>query len=82
MISEHILNITFLNQPDMIFFLTIKWFHLISNNSVSRKYFGFCLHSVKCKTFLFQAIQFSMSTILNCSKYYYVSPTIQLNISH
>ena len=34
------------------------------------------------QTVLFQIIQFSMSIKLNSSKYYYVSLTIQLNISH
>ena len=34
------------------------------------------------QTVLFQAIQFSMSTKLNDSKYCYVSLIIQLNINH
>ena len=34
MISKHILSITFLNKPELIILLTVKWFHLISNNSV------------------------------------------------
>ena len=39
----------------------------------------FCLHTVKCKKILIYAIQFSMSTKLNSSKFCYVSRTIQLN---
>ena len=34
------------------------------------------------QTVLFQAVQFSMSTNLNGSKYCYVELTIQFNISH
>ena len=33
MIPKHILKITFLNKPDLIFWLTVKCFHVISNNS-------------------------------------------------
>ena len=37
MILKHIFKTTFLNKPELIFFLfflTVKLFHLISNNSV------------------------------------------------
>ena len=34
MISKHILEITFLNKPELIFFHTVKRFNLISNNLV------------------------------------------------
>ena len=34
MISKNILKITFLNKPEPGFLHTVKWFHLISNNSV------------------------------------------------
>ena len=37
MISKHILKIRFLNEPELIFLHTAKWFHLISNNSVEQK---------------------------------------------
>ena len=48
-ISKHILFITFLNKPEFIFLHTVKWFQLISNNSLSHKYTVFCLHTVKSK---------------------------------
>ena len=32
MISKHILWITSLNEPDLIFLHTVKWFHLFLSN--------------------------------------------------
>ena len=61
MISKHILKITFLNKPELVFQQTVQCFYLISNNSVKHKY-SFCLYIVKCQTVLFQTIQFSIST--------------------
>ena len=84
MISIHILKITFLNKPELVFFFffffwhTVKWFHLISNNSVQQKYS--LLFTLKDQ--IFQIIHFSMQTKLNGSKYCYVSLTIELNIDH
>ena len=87
-ISKQILKNNFWNKPELLFLYTVKLFHLISNTSLLFthshlfKYSFFCLHTVKSKTVLFQTIQFSMSTKLNCSEYWYVSPKIQLKSSH
>ena len=42
----------------------------------------FIYSQLKDQTILFQTIQFFTSTKLNGSKYWYVSPTIQLNITY
>ena len=51
-----------------------------TNNSI--KHQSFVYTQLNEKTVLVQTIQFSMSTMLNGSKYCYVSLTIQLNFSH
>ena len=33
MISKYILQITFLNEPELTFFHTVKWFHLFLSNT-------------------------------------------------
>ena len=38
MISKHILKIKFFKLALTFFFHTVKWFHIISNNSVKYKY--------------------------------------------
>ena len=39
MISKHILQITFLNEPEVIFFDTVKWFHLFLSNMNNSIYY-------------------------------------------
>ena len=34
MIDKHILLTTFLKEPELYFFHTVEWFHIISNSSV------------------------------------------------
>ena len=60
MISKQILKIRLLNEIELGFLHIVKWFHLISNNSVLHKYrllltqlvIGlnrvFCLHTIRC----------------------------------
>ena len=38
MISEHILLITFLNEPELILFNTVKWFHFFLSNTYNYIY--------------------------------------------
>ena len=52
----------------------------ISNNSI--KHQSFVYTQLNDQTILFQIIQFCTSTKLNGSKYFYVSSTIQTDISH
>ena len=84
MISKHILLITFLNEPELIFLHTVK---VICLHSVLFQTIQFSINTVfytdlNVKTVLFQTIQFIKSTKLYGFKYCYVSQTIQLNISH
>ena len=39
MISEHILLITFLKETELIFYQTIKWFHLFLSNTNNSTYY-------------------------------------------
>ena len=48
------------------FFHTVKWFHLISNNSVQYKYKVFVYTKSNVKTIPFQTILFSISTQFKC----------------
>ena len=75
MISKHILKITFLNKPELIFFFVHSQV-IIDLESV------FVWTQLNDQIVLFQTIQFSMSTKLNGFNYCYVSLIIQLNISH
>ena len=76
-ISELIMMITFLNKPELVFFLYIvKWFHIILNNSVKWFQVLLCItnNSIKHQPsvyiqlndqkVLFQTIQFSISVNL------------------
>ena len=63
MISKHILLIIFLNKPELIFLHTVKWFHLISNNSFLYKYSILFEYSFGLLTVQFEIIQLSISTV-------------------
>ena len=53
MISKHILKIAFLNEIELIFWHTVKWFCLFLSNMNTQ---------FNDQTVLFQTIQFSIST--------------------
>ena len=63
MISKHISYIALLNKLKLIFFNTVKWFHLISKIQFSiSTQFNIKSTQLNMKTVLFQTIQFSIST--------------------
>ena len=50
MICKHILLISFLNDPKLVLFHAVKWFHVllcITNNSINITYL--CIHSKMTK---------------------------------
>ena len=62
MICKHILLITFLNKPELIFLPTVKWFQVllcIINNSIKCQ--SFVYMQSNNQTVLFLTIQFSIS---------------------
>ena len=62
MICKNILLITFLSEPKLMFFNTVKRFQVllcITNNSI--KYQSFVYTQLREQTVLFQTIQFSIS---------------------
>ena len=45
MISKHILSVTYLNEPDLIFFHAVKWFQVfLSNMNNSIYYYHLSVH--------------------------------------
>ena len=80
----YIWYITFLNEPELIFWHTVIWFPVVlcfTNNSIKHK--SFVYTRLNDQTVLFLTTQFSISQQkLNGSKYCYVLLIIQLNISH
>ena len=63
MIYKHILLITFLNKPELIFLHTVKWFQVllcITNNSI--KYQSFVYTQLNDQRIPFLTIKFGIST--------------------
>ena len=68
MICKQILLITFLNEPQLILFHTVKWFQVllcITNNSY--KHQSFVYTQLNDQTILFLTIQFSVSDLFALS---------------
>ena len=68
MICKYVLLITFLNEPKLILWYTVKWFQVllcITNNS--SKYQLFVYTQLNNPTVLFQTIQFSISHLFALS---------------
>ena len=61
MIFKHILLITFLKKPELIFLHTVKWFQvLLCITNISIKHQSFAYTQLHDQIVLFQSIQFSI----------------------
>ena len=63
MISEHILLLTFLNEPELLFLPTIKWFHLFllnMNNSIYHQSFVYTQFNVFKNCYVSLTIQLNI----------------------